>query len=162
MFAYHYYCYQVFTHHYILLPRVHLSVYYATKCSITIIFCYQVFNYHYIWLQSVHLPNHYFATKCFYQLIILLHSDNLPTGRHSAVANLSDYRCTSGCRSRALEFHPTWSQIFAEITHAIISTAILFPSTDSFKKGCCQLQAIVCASGTGLTACSSLLRKKGG
>ena len=29
------------------------------------------------------------------------------------------------------------------------STVILFPSADSFKKGCCQLQAKVCARITG-------------
>ena len=29
--------------------------------------------------------------------------------------------------------------------HEIISTVILLPSADSFKKGCCQLQAKVCA-----------------
>ena len=31
----------------------------------------------------------------------------------------------------------------------IISTVILLPSADSFKKGCCQLQAKVCARITG-------------
>ena len=34
---------------------------------------------------------------------------------------------------------------FVEIDHEIISTAILPPSAESFKKGCCQLQAKVCA-----------------
>ena len=34
---------------------------------------------------------------------------------------------------------------FVEIDHEIISTIILLPSADSFKKGCCQLQAKVCA-----------------
>ena len=38
---------------------------------------------------------------------------------------------------------------FVEIDHEMISTAILIPSTDSFKKGCCQLQAKVCARITG-------------
>ena len=36
-----------------------------------------------------------------------------------------------------------------EIDHEIISTVILLPSTESFKKGCCQLQAKVCARSTG-------------
>ena len=31
----------------------------------------------------------------------------------------------------------------------IISTVILLPSADSFKKSCCQLQAKVCAQITG-------------
>ena len=33
--------------------------------------------------------------------------------------------------------------------HEIIATVILFPSADSFKKGCCQLQAKVCAQIIG-------------
>ena len=37
------------------------------------------------------------------------------------------------------------SHTFLEIDHEIISTVILLPSADSFKKGCCQLQAKVCA-----------------
>ena len=41
------------------------------------------------------------------------------------------------------------SNTFVEIDHEIISTVILLPSADSFKKGCCQLQAKVCAQITG-------------
>ena len=44
---------------------------------------------------------------------------------------------------------PARSHTFVEIDHEIISTVILLPSTDSFKKGCCQLQAKVCAQITG-------------
>ena len=44
---------------------------------------------------------------------------------------------------------PTWSHTFVEIDHEIISTVILLPSAESFKKGCCQLQAKVCARSTG-------------
>ena len=44
---------------------------------------------------------------------------------------------------------PARSHIFVEIDHEIISTVILLPSADSFKKGCCQLQAKVCARITG-------------
>ena len=42
-----------------------------------------------------------------------------------------------------------WSHTFVEIDHEIISTVILLPSADSFKKGCCQLQAKVCVQITG-------------
>ena len=42
-----------------------------------------------------------------------------------------------------------WSYTFVEIDHEIISTVILFPSAESFKKGCYQLQAKVCAQSTG-------------
>ena len=41
------------------------------------------------------------------------------------------------------------SHTFMEIDHEIISMIILFPSADSFKKGCCQLQAKVYAQITG-------------
>ena len=43
---------------------------------------------------------------------------------------------------------PARSHIFVEIDHEIISTVILLPSADLFKKGCCQLQAKVCAQIT--------------
>ena len=39
--------------------------------------------------------------------------------------------------------------IHIHIDHEIISTVILLPSADLFKKGCCQLQAKVCALITG-------------
>ena len=44
---------------------------------------------------------------------------------------------------------PARFHTFVEIDHEIISTVILLPSADSFKKGCCQLQAKVCAQITG-------------
>ena len=44
---------------------------------------------------------------------------------------------------------PVPSHTFLEIDHEMISTVILLPSADSFKKGCCQLQAKVCARITG-------------
>ena len=44
---------------------------------------------------------------------------------------------------------PVWSHSFVEIDHEIISTVILLPFADLFKKGCCQLQAKVCAQITG-------------
>ena len=44
---------------------------------------------------------------------------------------------------------PVLSHTFVEIDHEIISSVILIPSADSFKKGCCQLQANICAGITG-------------
>ena len=44
---------------------------------------------------------------------------------------------------------PARSHTFVEIDHEIISTVILLPSAESFKKGCCQFQAKVCARSTG-------------
>ena len=43
---------------------------------------------------------------------------------------------------------PAYSHTFVEIDYEIISTVILLPSAE-FKKGCCQLQAKVCARSTG-------------
>ena len=43
-----------------------------------------------------------------------------------------------------------WSRTFVQIDHEIISMVILIPSTESFKKSCCQLQAKVFAQSTGL------------
>ena len=44
---------------------------------------------------------------------------------------------------------PAQSHTFVEIDHEITSTVILLPSAESFKKGCCQLQAKICAQSTG-------------
>ena len=44
---------------------------------------------------------------------------------------------------------PVRSRTFVEIDHEIISMVILLPSAESFKKGCCQLQAKECAGSTG-------------
>ena len=74
-----------------------------------------------------------------------------PTGAgpRSVVGNESGYRCVSDCKSRGREFDPVRSHTFLEIDHEMISTVILLPSADSFKKGCCQLQAKVCSRNTG-------------
>ena len=44
---------------------------------------------------------------------------------------------------------PARYRTFVEIDPEIISTVVLLPSADLFKKGCCQLQAKVCAQITG-------------
>ena len=43
---------------------------------------------------------------------------------------------------------PARSHTLVEISHEIISTVILLPSAESFKKVCCQLQAKECARST--------------
>ena len=48
-----------------------------------------------------------------------------------------------------LSLIPARSLTFMEIDHEIISTVILLPSAESFKKGCCQLHAKVCARSIG-------------
>ena len=44
---------------------------------------------------------------------------------------------------------PARSHTFVVIDHEIISTSFLLPFAESFKKGCCQLQAKVCTQSTG-------------
>ena len=55
---------------------------------------------------------------------------------------------------------PARSHTFAEIDHEIISTVILLPSAESFKKGCLSVTSESMCSKYWLTACSSLPRKK--
>ena len=43
---------------------------------------------------------------------------------------------------------PARSHTFMAIDHEIIPKVMLLPSPESFKKGCCQLQAKVCAQST--------------
>ena len=66
-------------------------------------------------------------------------------GPRSTFGKVSGYRCVSDCMLRGREFDP--GQV--ENDHEIISTVILLPSTESFKKGCCQLHAKVCVPSTG-------------
>ena len=54
---------------------------------------------------------------------------------------------------------PAWSHTFLYIDHEIISTVILLPFTESFKKGCSQLQAKVSAQSTGLLLVQARLGK---
>ena len=55
-----------------------------------------------------------------------------------------EFRCVKEGVALLILSHP-----FLEIDHEMISTVILLPSAESFKKGCCQLQAKVCARSTG-------------
>ena len=79
--------------------------------------------------------------------INLFHLKN--TGPGSAVSNVPGNICKSDCRSRGRKLDPGPVPYFVEIDHEIISMVTLLPSAESFKKGCCQLQAIVCAQSTG-------------
>ena len=74
-----------------------------------------------------------------------MHITSASTGPRSAVCNVSGNSGESDCRSRGREFDHGLSHTFVEIDREIISTVILLPSAESFKKSCCQLQAKVCA-----------------
>ena len=75
----------------------------------------------------------------------------LLTGLHFEFLGLKG-GCTCSSESIHVKLHPVVassiparSHTFVEIDHEIISTVILLPSAESFMKGCCQLQAKVCA-----------------
>ena len=82
----------------------------------------------------------------------LAHNEDRDEIAHNSIlpghvaGNVSGNRCESDCRSRSSI--TARSHTFVEIDHEIISTVILLPSPESFKK-CCQLQAKVCAQSTG-------------
>ena len=89
-------------------------------------------------------------------------ADNLRPGRlaQSVTCLVTDANLTADPGvARSI---PARSHAFVEIVHEIISTVILLPSVESFKKGCFQLQVKVMCSKYWLTACSSLPRKKCG
>ena len=73
-----------------------------------------------------------------------------------AVGNVTD------CRSRGCEFdlRPGESHNFVKTDHEIISTVNLLPSTESFKKDCCQLQAKVCAQSSAVNRLFKLVQEK--
>ena len=75
----------------------------------------------------------------------LKHSSSLVPGRvaQSVMCLVTDAKLTAdpGVASSI----PAWSHTFVEIDHEIVSTVILLPSAESFMKGCCQIQAKVCA-----------------
>ena len=73
---------------------------------------------------------------------------NLPGRVAQSVTCLATDACLTADPGVASSI-PVRSHTFVEIDHEMISTVILLPSADSFKKGCCQLQAKVCARITG-------------
>ena len=79
-------------------------------------------------------------------------SSDLPIQTQGRVAQSVTCLATDACLTAdpgVVSSIPAWSHTFVEIDHEIISTVILLPSADSFNKGCCQLQAKVCAQITG-------------
>ena len=80
-------------------------------------------------------PNHKpggWLPGCVAQSVTFLATDACLTADHGVASSI-----------------PARSHTFVEIDHEIISTVILLPSADSFKKDCCQLQAKICAQITG-------------
>ena len=74
-----------------------------------------------------------------------------PPQKPGRVAQSVTYLATDACLTAdpgVASSIPARYHTFVEIDHEIISTVILLPSADLFKKGCCQLQAKVCAQIT--------------
>ena len=80
--------------------------------------------------------------------ILLIHDSQQPGRVAQSVTCLATDACLTADPGVASSI-PVRSHTFVEIGHEMISTVILLPSADSFKKGCCQLQAKVCARITG-------------
>ena len=87
-------------------------------------------------------------SKRIITLSCLFHSRRMPGRVAQSVTCLATDACLTADPGVASSI-PVRSHNFVEIDHEIISTVILLPSAESFKKGCCQLQAKVCARITG-------------
>ena len=80
--------------------------------------------------------------------IFLYRQQNRPGRVAQSVTCLATDACLTADPGVASSI-PARYHTFVEIDHEIISTVIPLPSADLFKKGCCQLQAKVCAQITG-------------
>ena len=83
-----------------------------------------------------------------YSMTVKLLTEHQPGRVAQSVTCLATDACLTADPGVASSI-PVRSHTFVEIDHEMISTVILLPSADSFKKGCCQLQAKVCARITG-------------
>ena len=90
----------------------------------------------------------FYLNLCCHEVNVL----HVPHAKPGRVAQSVTCLATDACLtadSGVTSSIPVRSHTFLEIDHEMISTVILLPSADSFKKGCCQLQAKVCARITG-------------
>ena len=96
------------------------------------------------WVVLFGIPESDFHTN--YRIIVTVQKC-LPGRVAESVTRLATDACLTADPGVASSI-PARSHTFVEIDHEIISTVILLPSADSFKKGCCQLQGKVCAQIT--------------
>ena len=83
----------------------------------------------------------------YFFVFVFFHSATAPGRVAQSVMCLATDACLTADPGVASSI-PARYHTFVEIDHEIISTVILLPSADLFKKGCCQLQAKVCAQIT--------------
>ena len=89
------------------------------------------------------------TAQCSSECVLIQdHIQNTPGRVAQSVTCLATDACLTADPGVASSI-PVRYHTFVEIDHEIISTVILLPSADLFKKGCCQLQAKVCAQITG-------------
>ena len=90
-----------------------------------------------------------FAEHEVSSLILVNNQENYQPGRVAqSVPCLATDACLTADPGVASSI-PARYHTFVEIDREIIFTVILLTSADLFKKGCCQLQAKVCAQITG-------------
>ena len=88
------------------------------------------------------------ATNLAVNIVESCHINSLPGHVAQSVTCLATDACLTADPGVA-SLIPARYHTFVEIDHEIVSTVILLPPADLFKKGCCQLQAKVCAQNTG-------------
>ena len=100
--------------------------------------------------QLTHIKNvdQHAHTNILPILCLVLYLDNLLGRVAQSVTCLATDACLTADPGVASSIQ-VQSHTFVEIDHEKISTVILLPSADLFKKGCCELQAKVCTRITG-------------
>ena len=97
-------------------------------------------------MKKNHYPRHHKHTSKISFFIIYIYFINIYIpGRigHAVICLATDASLTADRGVASLI--PARFHTFMEIDHEMISMVVLLPSAESFKKGCCQLQAKVCA-----------------
>ena len=86
----------------------------------------------------------YYLSLITYYLLLIISPGRVAQSVTCLATDVSLIADPGVARSIPARFHT-----FVKIDHGIISTVILLPSAESFKKGCCQLQVKLCARRTG-------------
>ena len=99
-------------------------------------------------LKQIHICQTTIVEKHLRRYYVRMNSMSKPGRVAQSVTCLATDACLTADPGVASSI-PARYHTFVEIDHEIISTVILFASADLFKKGCCQLQAKVCAQISG-------------
>ena len=101
--------------------------------------------------QTVQIQMRHHYNAAFDQYLLFLFSELCPPkpGRVAQSVTCLATDASPAADPGVVRSIPARLHTFVKIDHDIISTVILRPLAESFKKGCCQLQAKVCARCTG-------------